>query len=122
MKICITSQGDNLGSQMDKKFGRAPYFIIIDPATKEFEAIKNPNVDGMGGVGIQTGQLMSEKGVKAVLTGSIGPNAFQILKAANIEMITGITDLTVEEEINKYNAGELKSTDKPTVDSNFGKK
>ncbi|MCG2726142.1 MAG: NifB/NifX family molybdenum-iron cluster-binding protein [Elusimicrobia bacterium] len=121
MKICITSQGDSLESQIDKKFGRCLYFIIADSETLEFEAIKNPNLDGMGGVGVQSGQLMSNKDVKAVLTGNVGPNAFQTLQAAKIDIITGISG-TVKETIEKYKTGELKPAEKPSVDSNFGKK
>ena len=121
MKLCITSQGDNLESQIDTRFGRAQYFIIADSETLEFEAIKNPNIDGMGGVGVQSGQLMSEKNVKAVLTGNVGPNAFKTLEAAKIEIVTGISG-TVKEVIEKYKTGELKPADKPSVDSDFGKK
>ncbi len=120
MKLCITSQGDNLDSQIDTRFGRAQYFIIADSETLEFEAVKNGNIDGMGGVGVQSGQLISEKEVKVVLTGNVGPNAFKTLEAAKVEIITGITG-TVKEVIEKYKTGELKPVEKPNVDSNFGK-
>ncbi len=120
MKICITSQGDNLESQIDTRFGRAQYFIIADTETMEIEALKNENIDGMGGVGVQSGQFMSEKNVKAVLTGNVGPNAFKTLEAAKVDIITGISG-TIKEVIEKYKNGELKPVDKPSVDSNFGK-
>jgi len=73
----------------------------------------------MGGAGIQSGQFVAEKKVKAVLTGNIGPNAFQTLQAADIEVITGISG-TVKEVIEKYKSGELKSTQGPSVNSKFG--
>ena len=119
MKICVTSQGDNLEAQVDPRFGRCPYFIIIDTDTSEFEAVQNPNVTGMGGVGVQSGQFMSEKQVKAVLTGNVGPNAFRTLQAAGIDVITGISG-SVKEAVEKYKNGELKPTDDPSVDSKFG--
>ena len=119
MKICITSQGDNLDAQVDPRFGRCPYFIIVDTDTSGFEAIQNPNVSGTGGVGVQSGQLMSEKQVKAVLTGNVGPNAFRTLQAADIDVITGISG-SVKEAIEKYKSGELKPADDPSVDSKFG--
>ena len=65
MRICITSEGDNLDSKVDPRFGRCRYFVIIDTDTIEFEAICNPNIDAMGGAGIQSGQLISEKKVSA---------------------------------------------------------
>ncbi|MCK4912419.1 MAG: NifB/NifX family molybdenum-iron cluster-binding protein [Candidatus Omnitrophica bacterium] len=119
MKICITAQGDNLDSVVDPRFGRCQYFIILDTDSLEFEAIENPNVSGMGGVGIQSAQFISEKKIKAVLTGNVGPNAFQTLKAANIEVIVGVLGI-VKEAVEKYKNGELKSIDNPSVDSKFG--
>ena len=119
MKICITSQGDSLDAQVDPRFGRCPYFIIVDTDTSEFEAIQNPNVNGMGGVGVQSGQFMSKKQVKAVLTGNVGPNAFRTLQAAEIDIIAGISG-SVKEALEKYKSGELKPVDNPNVDSKFG--
>ena len=119
MKICVTAQGDNLDATVDPRFGRCQYFIIADTETLEFEAIKNPNIEAMGGAGIQSGQLVASKQVKAVLTGNVGPNAFQTLQAAGLDVITGVTG-SVKEAIEKYKKGELKSTQGPSVGSKFG--
>ena len=119
MKICITSQGDNLDAQMDTRFGRCQYFIVVDTDTLEFEAIPNPNINTSGGAGIQSGQLMNEKQVKAVVTGNVGPNAFQTLQAAEVDVITGVSG-SVKEAVDKYKKGELKATQGPSVDSHFG--
>jgi len=120
-KICVTSQGDNLNSQVDPRFGRCQYFIIVDTETLEFEPIKNSNTDSMGGAGIQSGQLVASKQVKAVLTGNVGPNAFQTLQATGIDVITGVSG-SVKEAIEKYNKGELKPTQNPSVGSKFGQR
>ena len=119
MKICVTAQGDNLDSQVDPRFGRCPYFIIADTESLEFEAIENPSVTAMGGAGVQAGQLVAGKNVKAVLTGNVGPNAFQTLQAAGVEVISGMSG-TVKEAIEKYKKGGLKSTDNPSVGRKFG--
>ena len=119
MKICVTSQGDNLDSQVDPRFGRCQYFIIVDTETLEFESIKNPNIDAMGGAGIQSGQLVAGKQVKVVITGNVGPNAFQTLQAAGLNVITGVSG-GVKGAIEKYKKGELKPTQGPSVNSKFG--
>ncbi len=119
MKICISSQGNSLDSMIDPRFGRCQYFIILDTDTLEFEAVKNPNTDAMGGAGIQSGQFVVGKKVKAVLTGNVGPNAFQTLTAAGIEVITGVSG-SVREAIEKYKKGDLKTAQGPTADSHFG--
>ncbi len=118
-KICITSEGSDLNSRVDPRFGRCEYFIIVDTDTLEFEAVKNPNIDSMGGAGIQSGQVVTGKGVKAVLTGNVGPNAFQTLQAAGIDVITGVSG-TVKEVVEKYKKGGFKITSGPSVNSKFG--
>jgi predicted Fe-Mo cluster-binding NifX family protein len=114
MKICITSEGDNLDAPVDPRFGRCQFFMIVDPETLQYEAINNPNIDSRGGAGIQSGQIMAEKQVKAVLTGNVGPNAFQTLNTAGIPVITGASG-TVRQAIDKYKKGELKPTQGPTT-------
>lgn len=119
MKICITAQGDTLESDIDPRFGRCRYFIFVDPDTLEFEAVENSNIEAMGGAGVQSGQLVASKQVKAVLTGNVGPNAFETLQAAGIDVITGVSG-SVKEAIEKYKKGGLKPTKAPSVSSKFG--
>ena len=119
MKICITSEGGNLDSKVDPRFGRCQNFIIADIDTLEFEAIGNPNIESMGGAGIQSAQLVASKQVKAVVTGNVGPNAFQTLQAAGIEVFTGASG-TVKEAIEKYKKGEFKANSSPSVGSKSG--
>ncbi|TES94526.1 MAG: dinitrogenase iron-molybdenum cofactor biosynthesis protein [Candidatus Cloacimonadota bacterium] len=119
MKIGITSAGADLTSQVDPRFGRCPYFIIIDPDTEEFEAVENPNVQAMGGAGIQSAQLVASKGAEIVLTGSCGPNAFQTLSAASVKVITGVAG-TVKEAVSRFKSGQLQPTQAPNVGSHFG--
>ena len=119
MKVCVSSQGNTLESEVDPRFGRCKYFIFADTETLEFEAIENPNMSAMGGAGIQSGQLVTEKGAKVVLTGNVGPNAFQTLQAAGLEVVTGVTG-EVKEAIERYKKDEYKKTDSPSVDKKFG--
>ena len=119
MKICVTSTGDNLDSDVDTRFGRCRYFLIIDADTMSFEAISNESAMSSGGAGIQAAQTVAKSGAKAVLTGNMGPNAFQTLSAAGIIVFTGANG-TVKETIEKYKKGELKKTESASVSSHFG--
>lgn len=119
MKICITAESNNLEAQVDPRFGRCQYFIIIDTDTLAFEAIENPNLNSTGGAGIQSGQLIADKQVKAVLTGNVGPNAFQTLQAAGIEIFTGASGM-IREAVEKFKKGEYKSISGPSVSSKAG--
>lgn len=119
MKICVTAQGGNLDSEIDPRFGRCKYFLLVDKETLEFEAVENPNIDATGGAGIQSGQFVAGKEVKVVLTGNVGPNAFQTLTAAGIDVITGLSG-SVRDAIDKYKKGEVEPTKGPSVNSKFG--
>ena len=119
MKICITSEGKTLDAAVDARFGRCAFFIFYDTDTGNPEAQENPNVRLQGGAGIQASQMMAAQGVKAVLTGTVGPNAFQTLSAAGIEVYTGLSG-PVSQAVEAYKSGKLKATQGPSVGSKFG--
>ncbi|MEA2004856.1 MAG: NifB/NifX family molybdenum-iron cluster-binding protein [Acidobacteriota bacterium] len=100
-RICITSKGTSLDAEVDPAFGRAQYFLLINPETMDVEVLENTNKDAAQGAGIQTAQLISEKNVKTILTGSCGPNAQRVLQSSGITVITGITG-KVKEALSKY--------------------
>ena len=119
MKICVTATANTLNAQIDPRFGRCSYLIIVDSETMQFEAIPNMAAGATGGAGIQAAQTITEKDVKLVITGNVGPNAFEALSAANIEIMTGASG-TVKEAIEKYKKGELQKTGSPTVKGHSG--
>lgn len=108
MKICITSSGDNLESQIDQRFGRCGYFIIWDDVSNAFEAIVNPNIDVGSGAGIQSAQLVVAKQVSMVITGEVGPKAEQVLQAAKLRIITGENG-NIKEAIEKYKSNGINA-------------
>jgi predicted Fe-Mo cluster-binding NifX family protein len=104
---------------MDPRFGRCPYFLFVETNTMKFKAVENPNVGAMGGAGIQSAQLVANKGAEAVLTGSCGPNAFQTLQAAQVKVIVGVVG-SIKDAIERYKSGQLRPAAKPNVQSHFG--
>lgn len=100
-RICFSSTGKDLKSEVDPRFGRAKYFILIDPETTDLEVIENPNTEAAHGAGIQSAQLIASKNVKTVLTGNCGPNAQRVLQAAGIKVITGVSG-DLETALSKY--------------------
>jgi len=121
VKICITSEGNNLDSNVDPRFGRCRYFIFLDTDTGNFEAVENTGINQSGGAGIQAAQLIISQGVKAVLTGNVGPNAFQGLNAGKIGIYTGISG-SIKDAIALYKTGKLKATLSATASSKSGMK
>ncbi|XHH09522.1 MAG: NifB/NifX family molybdenum-iron cluster-binding protein [Candidatus Bathyarchaeia archaeon] len=119
MKIVVSSTTNNLEGQVDPRFGRCAYLLLVDLETMQFEAIPNAAAGAGGGAGIQAAQLLADKGAKVVITGNVGPNAFKALNAAGIEIITG-ADGTVKEAVEKFKLGKFSRTNAPTVGDHFG--
>jgi len=114
MRIAVTAREPKLEAEVDPRFGRAEYFIIVETDSEDYEAIENPNVNSASGAGIQSAQLVVDKGVKALLTGSCGPKAYDVLKAAGVSVYVGTTG-TVSEAIEGFKSGQLLPTDGPDV-------
>jgi predicted Fe-Mo cluster-binding NifX family protein len=109
MKIAVSSTGQTLDSMVEARFGRCPYFLIVDSATLEFEAIANPSLELGGGAGIQSAQLIADKGASAVLTGHCGPNALKAFEKAGIHVITNVAG-SVSQVVQQFTAGSPEST------------
>lgn len=121
VKIGVSSIGNELDAQVDPRFGRCRYFLVIDTETMSFESISNESAMASGGAGIQAAQTVAKAGVQAIITGNVGPNAFQTLSAAGIKVFTGMFG-SVKEAVEKYKNGELRETVAPSVRSHFGMK
>jgi predicted Fe-Mo cluster-binding NifX family protein len=111
MRICITAAGEDWGAATQPNFGRAAYFLFIDTETEAIDAVANR--PGAHGAGVQASQTVAENGATVVITGSVGPNAFQGLSAAGVEIYVGATG-TVKEAFEAYRGGELKRANVPT--------
>ncbi len=119
MKIAISSQGKHLDSPIDPRFGRASYFIIVDTETDEFTCHDNDqNKNATQGAGIQTASTLIDLGVKAVISGNLGPKAFSTLQADNIDMYT-MPAGTVNEAVTKFKTSQLNSVNKASVEGRW---
>jgi predicted Fe-Mo cluster-binding NifX family protein len=119
LKIAITATGQTLDADVDPRFGRCQYLLIADPVTLDFEVVENSSAAVSGGAGISTGQMVASKGVEAVLTGNCGPNAHQVLAAAGINVITGVSG-KVKDAIEEYKLGTFSASQQPNVAEHFG--
>lgn len=119
MKIAVTSTGTDMDSPVDPRFGRAQYVLIVDSDTFEFEVLDNrENVNALKGAGIQAAGAISEKGVKILITGFCGPNAFKALKAANIGVANDAKG-SVKEAVKAYLDGDMPLADDANVEGQW---
>ena len=110
MKICFTAQGATLESPSEDRFGRAPYFIVVESENGSFEAIKNPYADGGGGVGPKAAQVLIANNVKALVSGQVGGNAKEVLAAAEIAMYTYKAGGPVKDALDQFTKNTLART------------
>ena len=119
MKIAVTAISPELEAGVDPRFGRCQYFIVVDPETMQYEALENAGPSAGSGAGVSSAQMVIGKGVSAVLTGNCGPNAYQVLSAAGINIITGVSG-KITDAIKDYQAGKFRTADQPNVDAHSG--
>ena len=119
MKICVTAVSDSLDAQVDPRFGRCQYFLIVNSESMESEAIPNESSYSAHGAGIQAAQTVANIGVEMVVTGNVGPNAFNVLSAAGIKIVTGASG-SIRDAVEKYKKGQLKEISSPTVGGHSG--
>jgi predicted Fe-Mo cluster-binding NifX family protein len=106
LKIAVSATNGHLDAQIDPRFGRCQYFIFVDSDTMQFTAKPNASSGAMHGAGIEAAQTVANEGARAVITGSVGPNAFQVLSQAGIEVITEVSG-TVREAVQRFKTGQL---------------
>jgi predicted Fe-Mo cluster-binding NifX family protein len=107
-KIAIASSGKDLDSPVDPRFGRCPYFLIVETGKNgEFETVPNTAVQAFRGAGISAAQMVVNKKAEAVIAGNFGPKAVAVLSSSGIKTFRA-SGIEVREAVEKFKDGELK--------------
>lgn len=122
MKLAISISSKTIDSLFDPRFGRAAAFCIVDTETSEWEAFENPALFASGGAGVQASQFIAEHGAQAVASGAFGPNAFDTLAAAEVEMYLapGNESHTATEILDLFKSGKLSKAEAATHEGHHG--
>ncbi|NQT21999.1 MAG: NifB/NifX family molybdenum-iron cluster-binding protein [Candidatus Omnitrophica bacterium] len=111
MKLAITSKGNNLESEVDPRFGRAAYLIIVDSETLEFMPLDNSEGrNALKGAGIQAATMINDYKAEVLLTGHCGPNAFKTCAAAGIKVVNNVSG-TIQNAIKDFNEDKFTYAD-----------
>jgi len=120
MKLAVCAQNEGLEAPVDQRFGRCPYFVILDSESGDLlKSVPNGGVSAAGGAGPQGARQLSQEGVEAVALGHVGPNAAAALKAAGIAVYGGVTG-TVRDTWQLFSEGKLPTVGEATVDPHHG--
>ncbi len=120
MKICITSVNPSLDSPVDLRFGRSPFFLILDEEGNLKEHLLNPGINAGRGAGIAAAQLIVSKGVNVLITANLGPNAGLVLFSTGIKIFAGPINTTVRQAFEMWKENKLSAITAPSVAGGFG--
>lgn len=120
MRVCVTAAASGIDAPMDPRFGRCPFFVVVDLDSMSEKSIPNANVDATSGAGIQAASEVARQGASALITGNIGPNAMQTLSAAKIDVYQHQGGASVREAVELFKRGELSKMDAPSVPAHAG--
>ena len=119
MKIAVSATGEGLDASSSPIFGRSQYLVLVETDTLGCESLPNPAISASGGAGIQAAQFLVGHGVQALVTGNVGPNAFQVFSAAQIPVYL-YDGSNVRQAVEAFVEGELAEASGPTTRSHSG--
>jgi len=121
MRIVISASGTDLDSPISPNFGRCSFFAFVEPETLELEVVPNPAAEAMSGAGILAAQFIVGRGVDAVVTEAIGPNAFEVLQAASVPVFSAPAG-TVRGAAQAYRAAHVTPFTGPPAGAHAGRR
>jgi len=107
MKIAVSATGDTINSLVHRQFGRCDWFLIFENAKEETKVIENPYADAETGAGIGCAQDLIEEGVAVVISGQVGPKAYEVFKEAGVEIYLAPPDISVQAAYEKFLSKDL---------------
>lgn len=120
MKLAASAKGQTLDCELDPRFGRSKFFLLVDTEQGSVEVVENTqNLQQAQGAGIQAAQHVVESGAQAVLTGNCGPKAFRVLQAARVPVAVGLQG-SVREVVQQFKEGKIHFAQAPNVEGHWG--
>jgi len=104
MKVAVSSAGPGMESFVDMRFGRCPYFVVVDTETGEHTDIPNTAAEAGSGAGIGAATAIAKAGAEAVLTGNVGPNAIRALQQLGVKVYQAPGG-TVKDAVDQFVSG-----------------
>ena len=110
MKILLSTDRDNLESNIAKRFGHANYYLIYCTDSKSFDVKINEGHDDEHSSLIK----LARNGIHNFIVGNVGPNAFKVLKENNARLFLA-RKLKASEALEKFLGNKLDELFNPTI-------
>ena len=108
MKVGISATGSDLSARVDDRFGRCPWFLVVDTDSLEFDALENRHAEEEMGAGVAAAKDLIDERIDAAISGQVGPKAYEVLKALNVDIFLVSGSITVRDALERLKRGELR--------------
>lgn len=108
MKVAVAAEKTQGTPRVHALFGRCDCFVIVDTESGDMQTIPNESADAPTGAGTAVALLLHQKGVTAVIAGKVGPNAYEALTGAGIDIYCAPQGMLVTEALEKLGTGSLQ--------------
>lgn len=107
MKVAISPSGSTPDALIHRLFGRAEWFLVFEEGDAEVKAFRNRYAETETGAGIGCAQDLVREGVEEVISGQVGPKAYEVLSRAGVKVYVAPPKVTVREAYEKFRASAL---------------
>jgi len=115
MKLILTTVAPDLDAALDRYFGLAAYFLVVDSYSLDWQAYPNPGAPTAHAAGARAASLASKQKPHAVISGDYGPYCYIGLEAADIPMYLCGLCKTAREAVEAFKTGQLKGVSSATT-------
>lgn len=106
MKLAVTTLGKTRLDLVDQRFGRAEYILIFDENNVQLDCIEQGSLAPASGAGIAMAQKLIDAGIDVLITGHLGPNAWQVLSASDIRLYEAVEG-TADDQLSAWHQDAL---------------
>jgi predicted Fe-Mo cluster-binding NifX family protein len=121
MRIAVSASRPELDSPVDVRFGRCPYFILVETEgrnIKSYKPVENASANQVGGAGLTAAQAVADLKADAIITANMGPKAFTVFQQLGIAVYNGSG--TVREAVTEFLSGKLHKMQRATGPGHAG--
>jgi len=107
MKAAVSATGNTPDSLVHGQFGRCNWFLIFENEKENIKAVENLYAEVETGAGIGCAQDLVQEGVKIIISGQVGPRAYEVLSQAGVEIYLVPSSISAQEAYKKFLSNTL---------------
>lgn len=108
MILAFCVHGNDASLPLDKRFGRADRFCLVDSATGSYtRVLENPMKEASGAAGIGAVQLLADHHAEGIVAPHLGPKAEEARQGLGMKLWDQGDCKTVDDAFESWKSGDL---------------